>query len=51
MKKLYTIEEAADILRIKPGTLRNWVTAKTVEFSKVGGSIRFTEDQLKAMIK
>jgi excisionase family DNA binding protein len=51
MNRLYTVEEAADILRLKPKTLRNWISARKIPFLKIGGSVRLSEQQLQEIIQ
>ncbi len=50
MKKLLTENEAAELLKVSAGTLRNWRSAKTgppyVKF-KTGGGVRYKENDLE----
>jgi|GEM_PF-1235217 excisionase family DNA binding protein len=50
--RIYTLEEAADVLKIKPRTLRQWVTDGKIKAFKMGdrGLIRIHEEDLQAFI-
>lgn len=43
---LMTYDEAAEYLRLSPGTLRNKVSEGTIPFVKPGGSVRFRRAEL-----
>ncbi len=49
--KLYNINQMARFLGVSPGTLYNKISKKAIPFTKVGGSIRFTEAHLKELLK
>lgn len=49
--KLFTITEASQILSIKPKTLRAWVASRKIGFHKIGGCVRFSEDEIKRLIE
>jgi len=51
MKPLYTIEEVCDILRIKRTALYDLMRAYKLKRTKIGGSVRFTEEQVQDLIK
>jgi excisionase family DNA binding protein len=42
----YTYTEAAKKLRIKPNTLRHWVSAGRISYQKLGRLVRFTDEDL-----
>jgi len=42
--------EAADFLKVKEGTLRNWVAQKKVPFHKVGRKVVFFQEELEKWI-
>lgn len=50
IKELYTVKELAKLLQISEPTIRNWIMNKQIEFSRIGGSIRFTHEQVKNII-
>lgn len=51
MDKLYTIEEAADILNLSAGTLRNWRSQGIgVKSIKVMGSVRYRPEDIQEYI-
>jgi excisionase family DNA binding protein len=47
---IYTIEQAADILHIKPRTLREWIRQEKVKAFKLGGLVRIHEKDLQKFI-
>ena len=49
--KLYTDRDLAKILKIHPGTLRNWRGEKRIPFTRIGGAIRYTEDQVREIMR
>jgi excisionase family DNA binding protein len=51
MQRLLTIEEAAEILGIKVGTLYKWCCARKIVYKKIGSSLRFDPDELEAWIR
>jgi len=48
--ELYTIPEAADVLRVPEGWLRKKVTAGAVPHARLGKHVRFTSDHLRRII-
>lgn len=50
--RLLNINEAADVLAVKPATLRSWVLARrNIPFVRVGRLIRFKQGDLTAWIE
>jgi len=49
--KLFGIAEGAEMLGLKPATLRDWVWRRKIEFVRVGRCIRFREEALRAVIE
>ncbi len=50
-KILLTYKEAAEILKIKPITLRRWVMEKKIPFLKLGiKSVRFLPEHLESVL-
>lgn len=49
--KLYTIQEAAKLWRVTEQTIRNWISGGDINYRKIGGSIRFTWEDLMGCIK
>ena len=43
---LYDIDEAAAYLKLRPGTLRNWLSAKRLGYVKVGRLTRIPKLEL-----
>lgn len=43
-------KEAADFLKLKEGTLRNWVAQKKLPFHKVGRKVVFFREELEQWI-
>ncbi len=51
MERLYSVEEAAELLRVSPHTLRLWVYQGRLRATKLGRRTVFTEDQLSAFVE
>jgi len=51
MEKLYTIKEAAEILRISRTTLYRHIESGILKPGKLGGKVLFTESELNNLIK
>lgn len=47
---IYTIEETAHILKIKPRTVRAWIDQGKLKSFKLGDLVRIHEDDLQALI-
>jgi excisionase family DNA binding protein len=47
---IYTIEQAAKILHVKPRTLREWIRQEKVKAFKLGGLVRIHEEDLQEFI-
>ena len=47
---VYTLDEAATILRVKPSWLERQAAARKIPFTMLGGSYRFTADHLTAIV-
>jgi excisionase family DNA binding protein len=45
---LLTVEEAAAMLQVKPGTLYSWASQGKIPFRKVGSLLRFDRGELMA---
>jgi len=48
---LLTYEEVAEILRLHPQTLRQWVSLKKFPHLKIGANVRFTQAMIDRYIK
>jgi excisionase family DNA binding protein len=48
---VYTLDEAADILRVKPSWLERHAAARKIPFTMLGGGYRFTADHLIAIVR
>jgi excisionase family DNA binding protein len=48
--QLLTVEEAASYLGVRPGTLRNWLSARRIAFIKVGRLTRLAQRDLDGFI-
>ena len=48
---IYTVEEVADLLKIKPTTVRAMLRDKEINGFKAGKAWRVTEDDLKKYIQ
>jgi excisionase family DNA binding protein len=47
---IHTLDEAAGILRVKPSWLERQAAARKIPFAMLGGSYRFTDDHLAAIV-
>ena len=50
MKNLLTVQEVAEMLKISVSTLYRWVHKREIPFVKLGGKLRFNEDEIKTFI-
>lgn len=50
MKKLYTVNEVAEMLHVSPKTVRYWAQHGKISYFKVGCLVRFDEDQIRSML-
>lgn len=48
--ELLTVDEAAERLRVTPGTLRNWLSAKRLEYVKIGRTTKIRESVLERLV-
>ncbi len=48
--RLYSVDEAAAYLGIRPGTLRNWLSARRLSYVKVGRLTRISVAALDRFI-
>ena len=48
---LYTIPEAAKIWRVTEQTVRNWISGGDINYRQIGGSIRFSWEDLMGFIQ
>jgi len=51
VEPLLTVEEASQILQIKPSTLYTWAYRRQIPSQKVGKSLRFRQEDLEAWLK
>jgi len=47
---LLSVEEAAEYIGIRPGTLRNWLSARRIAYVKVGRLTRVSSETLNRFI-
>jgi excisionase family DNA binding protein len=47
---LLSVDEAAQYLRVSPGTLRNWLSMRRLEFVKIGRLTRLSQAALDRYI-
>jgi excisionase family DNA binding protein len=47
---LLSVEQAAEYLGVRPGTLRNWLSARRIAYVKVGRLTRVSADTLNRFI-
>lgn len=51
MQELLTVREAAQVLKLSPGTLRNWLSKKKMNYVKVLGATRIRNSDIQAILK
>ena len=49
--KLLTVKEVSEIINAKPSTIYAWAESGTLPCYKIGGLLRFSEDDIMASIK
>jgi excisionase family DNA binding protein len=49
--KLLTINEASEVLRLKPSTVRSWLLKRRVPFIKLGSRVFLRMADLQALIE
>jgi excisionase family DNA binding protein len=47
---LLSVEEAAEYIGVRPGTLRNWLSARRIAYVKVGRLTRVSSETLNRFI-
>jgi excisionase family DNA binding protein len=47
---LMSVEQAAEYLGVRPGTLRNWLSARRIAYVKVGRLTRISSETLNRFI-
>ena len=47
---LMSVDQAAEYLGVRPGTLRNWLSARRIAYVKVGRLTRLSADTLNRFI-
>lgn len=48
--KMMNTEQLAELLGMKPQTLRTWTSQKKISFTKLGSLVRFTPEQVEELI-
>jgi excisionase family DNA binding protein len=48
--KIYTVDETAEILKIKPRTVREWIRTGKLNSFKLGGLARVHDDDIQEFI-
>ncbi|KAF0182738.1 MAG: hypothetical protein FD164_934 [Nitrospirae bacterium] len=46
MTQYFTTEEAAALLKLSPGTLRNWLSSGRIKCHRIGRAVRFSESDI-----
>jgi excisionase family DNA binding protein len=49
-EKLLTIEQAADLLGLRPVTVRMWAAARKIARCKIGRAVRIPEGEIERLI-
>ncbi len=50
-KKLLNVIQVANLLNVKPWTIRAWVSQKKIPYVKVGRLVRFRPEDIEAFIQ
>ena len=48
--KLLTVQEAADILRLRVSTIRSWTLRRKIEYVKVGRCVRIRQEVIDELV-
>jgi len=48
--KMLNTKEVAELLGMKPQTLRTWTSQKKISFTKLGSLVRFTPEQVEELV-
>ncbi len=51
MNKLMTTDEVADLLSVKPATIRKWVYLQEIPVVRLGRAVRFRLDAVEEWVK
>lgn len=51
MKRLFTVNEVAEMLQVSPKTIRYWTQTDKIQCFKIGKLVRFDEDQVDSIIR
>ena len=51
MNKLMTTDEVADLLSVKPSTIRKWVHLQEIPVVRLGRAVRFRLDKIEEWVK
>lgn len=46
----YNVSEAAELLGIKPRTIRDWVLLRKIEYIRIGRAIRISEAEIDRIL-
>ena len=49
--KLLTVEQAAQMLSLRPATIRDWIWRRKIETIRIGRAVRIPEAQIEALIE
>ena len=49
--KLLTVDEVAELFKTSKSTIYRWVHKREIPFVKLGGKLRFVEDDIQEFIK
>lgn len=50
-KKLLTVAESAEALRIKPATIRAWLRRRKITSYRVGRSVRIASEEIERVLR
>ncbi len=50
LMKLFTVQEAAAALRIKPATVRAWLLRSKIQSYRIGRSVRIASEEIERIL-
>jgi excisionase family DNA binding protein len=51
LTKLYTVQETAEALRIRPSTVRAWVLRRKINSFRVGRAVRISAEEIDRVLE
>jgi excisionase family DNA binding protein len=51
IEKHYTVQVAAEIMGLKPSTLRRWILSRKIGYRKLGSAVRIPESEISRLLR